>query len=151
MTLSCPGDAYFVYGSWLMSDQTKITCFFFVYKNSSRNFLAVKIVSAVVAYCSYKKSAIYTASNKQQHCNSIRGVERRSQPYHRVSRLEQRQHVSPRSDNTQTVDLRGSDQDDTIISCIVYFRSWLSVRLSVATKRTRSGHDQLPYWPRMLD
>ena len=63
----------------------------------------------------------------------------------------QRQHVSTRSDNTQTVDLGGSDQDDTIISCIVYFRSWLSARLSVATKRTRSGHGQLPYWPRMLD
>ena len=58
---------------------------------------------------------------------------------------EQRQHVSPRSDNTQTVDLGGSDQDDSIISRIAYFRSWLSTRLSVATKRTRSGHDQSPY------
>ena len=30
--------------------------------------------------------------------------------------------VSLRSDDTQTVDLGGSDQDDTIISRIVYFR-----------------------------
>ena len=29
MTLSCPGDAYFVYESWPMSDQTKMTCFYF--------------------------------------------------------------------------------------------------------------------------
>ena len=71
---------------------------------------------------------------------------------HRVSRLEQRQHVSPRSDNTQTVDLGGSDLDHIIISCIVYFRrSWLSVRLSMATERTRGGHGQSPHWPRMLD
>ena len=47
--------------------------------------------------------------------------------------LEQRQHVSPRSDNTQTVDLGGSYVDDTIMSCVVYFRSWLSAR---------------PQWPR---
>ena len=61
-------------------------------------------------------------------------------------------HVSPRSNDTQTVDLGGSDQDDTIISCIIYFRSWLSARLSVATKKTRSGHGpHLTYWPRMLD
>ena len=50
-----------------------------------------------------------------------------------------------------TVDLGGSDLHDTIISCIVYFRSWLSARLSVATKRTRSGHGQSLCWPRMLD
>ena len=35
VTLSCPGDAYIVYESWPMSDQTKITFFIFVYKNSS--------------------------------------------------------------------------------------------------------------------
>ena len=75
VTLSCPSDAYFVYESWPMSDKTKMTCFIFVYKNSSLNFLAVKIVSGVIAYCNYKKRGIYTASNKQQHCNSIRGVE----------------------------------------------------------------------------
>ena len=69
VTLSYPGDAYFVYESWPISDQTKMTCFIFVYKNSSVQFVAVKIVSAVVAYFNYKKSAIYTAGNKQQHFN----------------------------------------------------------------------------------
>ena len=29
VTLSCPGDAYFVYEPRPMSDQTKMTCFFF--------------------------------------------------------------------------------------------------------------------------
>ena len=52
---------------------------------------------------------------------------------------------------TQTVDLGGSDQDDTIIACIAYFRSWLSARLSVATKRIRSGHGKSAYWSLMLD
>ena len=56
------------------------------------------------------------------------------------------------------VDLGGSDQDDIITSCIVFFRSWLSAPLSVDTKsaplsvdtkRTRNGHGQSPYWPRM--
>ena len=138
---------------WILANEgsDKNDMFFIVVdKNSSLKFLAVKIVSAVAAYCNYKKWAIYTASNKQQHCNNIRGVEWRRQPYHRVSRLEQRQHVSPRWDNTQIVDLGGSDQDDTIMSCIVYFRSWLSARLSVATKRTRSGHGKSAYLPRML-
>ena len=55
VTLSYPGDAYLVYESWPMSDQTKMICFFFVYKNSSLKFLTVKIVSAVVAYCMYNK------------------------------------------------------------------------------------------------
>ena len=50
-----------------------------------------------------------------------------------VSRLEQRHHVSPRSDKTQTVDLGGSDVYYTSISCIVYIRSWLSARSSVDT------------------
>ena len=55
VTLSCPGDAYFVYESWPMYDQTKITCFFFGYKNSNLKNISVKIASAVVAYCIYKK------------------------------------------------------------------------------------------------
>ena len=57
-----------------------------------------------------------------------------------------------------TIHLSGSHKNiphefhvDTIISCIAFFRSWLRARLSVATKRTRSGHGQAPYWPRMLD
>ena len=33
------------------------------------------------------------------------------------------------------VDLGGLDEDDTIISCIVYFRSWFSARLSRASRR----------------
>ena len=33
MTLSCPGDAYFVYESWPIYDQTKMTCFYFRLKN----------------------------------------------------------------------------------------------------------------------
>ena len=64
--------------------------------------LTVKIVRAVVAYCMYKKWAMYTASNKHQNRNSVQGVEWRRQSCHRFSRLEQRQHVSPRSDDTQT-------------------------------------------------
>ena len=75
VTLSCLGNAYFVYESCPMSDRTKLTCFHFRLINSSLKYLAVKIVSAVVAYRIYKKWAIYTARNKQQHCNSIRGVE----------------------------------------------------------------------------
>ena len=59
--------------------------------------------------------------------------------------------LSTTRQHTQTVDLGGSDLDDTGMSCIVYLRSLLSARLSVAKKRTRSGHGQLPYWPRMLD
>ena len=55
VALSSAGDAYFVHEFWPMSDQTKMTCFYFVSKNSSLKFLAVKIVSAVVAYCMYKK------------------------------------------------------------------------------------------------
>ena len=47
VTLSCPGEAYFLYESWPMSDQTKMTCFIFVFNNSSLKFLTVKIVSAV--------------------------------------------------------------------------------------------------------
>ena len=42
----------------------------------------------------------------------------------------------------QTVDLGGSDLDDTMISCMVYFKSWFSERLLMATKRTRSRHGQ---------
>ena len=38
-----------------------------------------------------------------------------------------------------------------ILSCIVYFRSWLSARLAVATKRTRSGRGQSPCCPQMAD
>ena len=135
-------------GQWAI--RQKLYVFIFFYKNSSLKFSAVKIVSAVVAYCIYKKWAIYTAGNKQQHCNSSQGVDWRRQPFQYVSRLEQRLHVFPRS-NAQRVDLEGSDLDDTIISCIVFFRSWLSAPLSVATKRIRSGHGQSPYWPRMLD
>ena len=56
VTLSCPGDAYFVYESWPIYDQKKITYFLFSSKkNSSLKFVTVKIVSAVVAYCIYKK------------------------------------------------------------------------------------------------
>ena len=43
-----PGDAYFEYESWPMSDQTKMTCYIFVCKNSSLEFLTIKILSAVV-------------------------------------------------------------------------------------------------------
>ena len=53
--------------------------------------------------------------------------------------------LSTTRQHTEEVDLGGSDQDDTIISCIVYFRSWLCARLSVSTKRTRSGRGQPPY------
>ena len=55
VTVSCPGDAYFVYESWPMSDQTKYHVFIFVFENSSLKFLTVKIVIAVVAYCIYEK------------------------------------------------------------------------------------------------
>ena len=150
VTLSCPGDSYFVYESWPMSDQTKIICFFFFCKNSSLKFLTVEIVSAVVAYCMYKKWTIYTASNKQQH--AIAFEELNDEGSHTTMfRAWNNVSTALHDQTTQTVDLGGSDLDDTIISCIVYFRSWLSVRLSVATKRTRSGYGQSPYWPRVLD
>ena len=56
VTLSCPGDAYFVFESCPMSDQTKLTCFCFrlIKLESEMKYLAVKIVNAVVAYCIYK-------------------------------------------------------------------------------------------------
>ena len=55
-TLSCPGDAYFVYESWAISDQTKLTCFYFRLPKLESEILAVKIVSAVVAYyCIYNE------------------------------------------------------------------------------------------------
>ena len=69
----------------------------------------------------------------------FRHVERRRQRYHRVSHLEHRQHASPRSDNNQTVDLGGSDLDDTIISYTVYFRSWLTVRASHWLRREHAA------------
>ena len=54
--LSCPGDAYFVYESRSKDDQTKITCFCFcLEKKLEPDILTAKIVSAVVAYCIYKK------------------------------------------------------------------------------------------------
>ena len=75
VTLSCPGLAYFVYESWPMSDQTRMTFFFSSIKNLSLKLLAVKIVSAVVAYVLYlstrSERSTQTASNKQQQCNSI--------------------------------------------------------------------------------
>ena len=48
--------------------------------------------------------------------------------------------VSPRSDNTRAVDVGGSDLDYTVISYMVYFRSRLSSRLSVATKGDMVSH-----------
>ena len=84
VTLSCLGDAYFVYESCPMSNQKKLTCEILVFKISSLKYLAAKIVSTVVGYYIYKKCAIYTDSNTYQHCNNIRGVERRRQSYHRI-------------------------------------------------------------------
>ena len=56
VTVSCPGDAYFVYESRPIYNQTRMTYVLFSSeKNSSLKFLTVKIVSTVVAYCIYKK------------------------------------------------------------------------------------------------
>ena len=43
--LSCPGDAYFVYESWPMSDQTKMTYF---------DFLLIKLESEILS-CQNRK------------------------------------------------------------------------------------------------
>ena len=50
-----------LYESRPIYDQTKNDMFVFSSKkNAGLNFFTVKIVSAVVAYCNYKKQAIYS-------------------------------------------------------------------------------------------
>ena len=47
VTLSCPGDAYFVCESWPMSDQTKITCLFL--------FSSIKLESSILNGQNFKR------------------------------------------------------------------------------------------------
>ena len=57
VTLSCPGDAYYIYGVRSLANKRSDTndMLYFVYKNSDLKFVTAKIVSAVVAYCMCKK------------------------------------------------------------------------------------------------
>ena len=144
MTLTCPGDAHFAYDSRPTNDRTKITCFYIRLKKLEPEILNCQNRKRCSRVRYLKEVSVLQLATSSSIAIVFEELNDEDKQYHRVSRLEHRQHVSPRSDNMHTVDLEGSDQDDTTISCMVYFRSWLSARLSMATKRTRSRHSQSP-------
>ena len=74
--LSCPGDAYFTNESCPMSDQTKLTCVYFRLIKFESELLSCQNRERCsrVLYLQ-DLSDLLSQSNKQEHCNGIRGVE----------------------------------------------------------------------------
>ena len=170
MTPSCPDDTFFLYVSCLMRDQTTLTYVCFRLRNFSLKYLVDKIVSAVDAYCIYKKCAISTArknssiaisfkdlNDEGSHTtvfrarNNVSASVHNDPTTHRQSIWEARMKMMLLPQKYIYTPAVRSKVLSNILSCSVYFRSWLSARLAVAAKRTRSGRGHSPCSPQMAD
>ena len=152
MTLSCPGDAYFVYESCPMGDQTKLTCFY---------FRLIKLEPEILSRQNRKRCSRVLYPKRSKRSKQLATSSSIAIAFEELNDGGSHTTVFCAWNNVSTflhyqTTHRQSIWEARIKMILIYhalyiseagsvrvsqwLQSWLSARLSVATERTRSGH-----------